>query len=193
MLFNVNISRLIQILKVDLSKPTLYFMKKSLLISALFLAVSSLSFAQIGVGGFASFGEDILPLNLSLTTSPSKDYGLTFRQGYGFNSSFYYQRAESNLVLNRRFFKTENSNFFVGLGGIMNYQRFDSKNYFDWGFNIPIGVEIFPNPEKRTFGITVESGLFYKSFKQRGVMERDESKFGGYGGISLHYYFGKSK
>jgi opacity protein-like surface antigen len=168
-------------------------MKKSLFAAALLLAISSSAFAQVGVGGFVSFGEDIQPLNLSLTTSPSKNYGLIFRQGFGFNASQIYRRAETNLIANRRFFKTENSNFYVGLGGIMNYQRYDSQTYFDWGFNIPLGVEIFPNPEKRTFGITVETGLYYKTNKQRGTMLRDEDKFGGYGGLSLHYYFDKTK
>jgi hypothetical protein len=168
-------------------------MKKTLLFTALLLAFSSFSFAQVGVGGFISFGEDIQPLNLSLTTSPAKDYGLIFRQGYGFNASHIYRRAETNLIVNRRFFRTENSNFYVGLGGIMNFQKYDSQNYFDWGFNIPVGIEIFPNLEKRNLGITVETGLYFKTNKQRGTMVRDENKFGGYGGLSLHYYFGKKK
>ncbi len=165
---------------------------KRILFVILFLTITKLSFSQFGVGNHINFGYDVEFLNLTLKTNPSKDYGLTLRQGFGLNSP-YYHRAETNLIFTRNFFKTDYSNFYVGLGGIMCYQKYDGKNYFDWGFNIPVGIEIFPNPQKRNIGIAVESGLLFKTFKQRGIMERDEDKFAGYGGLSLHYYFGKKK
>jgi hypothetical protein len=158
----------------------------------LFLIISKLSFSQLGVGNHFSFGENVELLNLSLKTNLSSNYGIVLRQGFGYNAP-YYNRNETNLIFTRSFFNTDYSNFYVGVGGLLLHQKYESKQYFDWGFSIPLGVEIFPNPEQRRIGIAVESGLFFKTFKQRGIMERDEDKFGGYGGLSIHYYFGKKK
>jgi len=98
-LLNVNPANTFQNLGLHLITPTLNPYKKTLFAAALLLAMSSFSFAQVGIGGFVNFGEDVQPLNLSLITSPSKNYGMIFRQGYGFNASQIYRRAETNLVL----------------------------------------------------------------------------------------------
>jgi len=101
-LLNVNPANTYQNLGLHLITPTLNPYKKTLFAAALLLAMSSFSFAQVGqvgIGGFVNFGEDVQPLNLSLTTSPSKNYGMIFRQGYGFNASQICRRAETNLVV----------------------------------------------------------------------------------------------
>lgn len=167
-------------------------MKRTSFLVFLFLIAWQISFAQIGIGPSVTVTDRIEALNLSIQTSPLKNYGLNFKQSFGSKSLGVWQ-FESNLTAKRRFFKTDFSNLYIGLGGTVSYQKYESKNYYDWGFNIPVGIEIFPNPQNRRIGITVESGLFYKTFKKRGGMETDQNRFGGYGGLTLHYYFGGKK
>ena len=75
----------------------------------------------------------------------------------------------------------------------MNFQRYYSQNYFDWGSTFPWVLRFPETPRNETISITVETSLYYITNKRWGTMLRDEDKFGGYGGLSLHYYFGKTK
>ena len=166
---------------------------RPIILTVIFLAASQLAFSQIGIGPSVNFTDVIEPLNLSLQTNPQKNYGINLKLGLRNPSYTNSELFESNLIVKRRFFMTESSNLYFGVGGILQYQYYNSRNYFDWGFNVPIGIELFPNPQNQKFSITVESGLYYKAFKQRGIMLRDNNQFGGYGGITLHYYLGKRK
>lgn len=166
---------------------------RKLIFTAIFLAATQFAIAQIGIGPSVKFTDVIEPINLSLQTNPNSKYGLNLNLGLrnpSYTSSYLF---ESNLILKRRFFVSDFSSMYLGVGGILQYQNSNNKNYFDLGFNLPVGIEIFPNPQNKKISLTVESGLYYRSFKPRENMTRDNNQFGGYGSLTLHYYFKRKK
>lgn len=182
---------------------------KTCLITISFLVISSLSFSQIGVGTSISHSEVFNNLSFSLQTSPQKKYGLTTRFGLGLPVTSHTSSLNINPILTRRFYQSEHSSMYLGIGTIYEYKTFKSRfdlnpnlsyNYHNWGLNMPLGIEVFPNAEKKNFSVFLESSLIYMNTHQSGdadpsfnLMPYTERYFGVSGTIGINYFFGGKK
>ncbi len=147
--------------------------KLVLLISCLFLLITTSAFSQIGVG-IGSHG-------LNIRTNPVARTGIILRTGFGFDANPLETYLLPEVVLIRRHHYSDKTMLYAGLGINSEMRMSISSMDYGYGLMIPVGVELFPLDNKK-LSLSLETGL---NFKQIGL---PESEFGHYGLLEITFY-----
>jgi len=138
-----------------------------------FVALSTSSFAQIGVG-IGSHG-------LNIKTNPDAKTGLIVRTGFGIHSNplTTFIRPEAAFV--KRHHYSEKTKLYAGVGVASEMRLGISELAMGYGIMVPIGLELFPT-ESRKLSVSLETGISFLSASYA------DTKFGNYGLIEISFY-----
>ena len=147
--------------------------KLALALFIAFVALSTSSSAQIGVG-IGSHG-------LSIKTNPDAKTGLIIRTGFGIHSNplTTYIRPEAAWI--KRHHYSEKTKLYAGIGIASEMRLGISELAMGYGVMVPIGLELFPTESKK-LSVSLETGINFMSASYA------DTKFGNYGLIEISFY-----